>query len=293
MPLRYLLAIAALALAGPNLDRPVVDADPPLWVARDGDTTIYLFGSVHWLKDGTGWFDEAVKAAFDASDTLVLESVAPPRAQAQAETTDLGTIADGPSLPDRLPPAARPKLRDALRSVGYAETAFDRTKPWLAATSLSVLPLQKAGYSAAYGVEAVLTAAARSADKRLVALETTRTQLGYFDALPERDQIAMLVRVLNGIDAVVASNDRTVAAWGAGDVPALRGIVADDMRQSSQSFADAIVDKRNARWSDWLTTRMATPGIVFVAVGSGHLVGPDDLLSRLRERGIRVERIRY
>src|SRR5690606_9265024 len=41
-----------------------VDADPALWVMKDDDTTIYLFGSVHVLKPGLSWFDEAVKDAF-------------------------------------------------------------------------------------------------------------------------------------------------------------------------------------------------------------------------------------
>ena len=29
-----------------------VDADPALWVVKDQDTTIYLFGTVHALKPG-------------------------------------------------------------------------------------------------------------------------------------------------------------------------------------------------------------------------------------------------
>src|SRR3546814_6998837 len=55
----------------------VTDADPALWVVKDEDTTIYLFGTVHVLKPGLGWFDEAVKTAFDASDQLMLELVMP------------------------------------------------------------------------------------------------------------------------------------------------------------------------------------------------------------------------
>ncbi len=43
------------------------DPDPALWVIRDEDTTIYLFGTVHILKPGMSWFDEAVKESFDAS----------------------------------------------------------------------------------------------------------------------------------------------------------------------------------------------------------------------------------
>lgn len=47
------------------------DADPALWVVKDEDTTIYLFGTVHVLKPGLSWFDEAVKTAFDKSDQLM------------------------------------------------------------------------------------------------------------------------------------------------------------------------------------------------------------------------------
>src|SRR4051812_34676886 len=62
---------------------PVQDADPALWVVRDGDTTIYLFGTVHLLRPGMGWFDDRVKTAFDASGELVLELVMPPEQDMQ------------------------------------------------------------------------------------------------------------------------------------------------------------------------------------------------------------------
>ena len=52
------------------------DADPALWVVRDADTTIYLFGTFH-LLDGRPWFNDEVRAAFDASDELVLEARIP------------------------------------------------------------------------------------------------------------------------------------------------------------------------------------------------------------------------
>ena len=45
---------------------PLPDADPALWVVRDADTTIYLFGTFH-LLDGRPWFNDEVKTAFDAS----------------------------------------------------------------------------------------------------------------------------------------------------------------------------------------------------------------------------------
>ena len=47
------------------------DANPALWVIRDDDTTIYLFGTFH-LLDGRSWFNDEIRAAFDASDELVI-----------------------------------------------------------------------------------------------------------------------------------------------------------------------------------------------------------------------------
>lgn len=44
------------------------DPDPALWVVRDEDTTVYLFGTIHFLPKGLSWFDEAVKDSFDQSD---------------------------------------------------------------------------------------------------------------------------------------------------------------------------------------------------------------------------------
>ena len=55
---------------------PLPDADPALWVVRDADTTIYLFGTFH-LLDGRPWFNDEVKTAFDASDELVMEAILP------------------------------------------------------------------------------------------------------------------------------------------------------------------------------------------------------------------------
>ena len=49
------------------------DADPAIWVVKDPDTTIYLFGTFHALDGKSDWFNEEVKTAFDASSELVLE----------------------------------------------------------------------------------------------------------------------------------------------------------------------------------------------------------------------------
>jgi uncharacterized protein YbaP (TraB family) len=288
---RLLLAASALFFAGPTARPAGATAQPALWVVRDADTTLYLFGSVHELRPDLAWFQGPVRQAFEQSDTLVLELVAPPDAEVQETLRQAAPPADAPPLPQRLPPGYAEKLAAATRAAGYPEGAFDRMDPWLAATSLSILPLRRNGYRREAGVEAVLTAAATGAGKPVEGLETQGAQIAMFDQLPEAEQIAMLTRVLDGQDSATDVMRRTAEAWTQGDTDALAAIVAEDLRQTSDAVQQRVLADRNRAWADWIGRRMARPGTVFVAVGTGHLVGPGSLQDALAAKGLRVRRL--
>src|SRR3546814_305891 len=122
----------------------VTDADPALWVVKDEDTTIYLFGTVHVLKPGLGWFDEAVKTAFDASDQLMLELVMPEdQAEAAKVMMPLAIDRSGKTLSSRLNPEQLAAYQAAMASVGLPAAQFDMFEPWFPAITLSVLQLTK------------------------------------------------------------------------------------------------------------------------------------------------------
>ena len=292
-PAKHLLALAALAIAGPSGEAVVRDVDPALWVARDADTTIYLFGTVHLLKPGLSWFDEAVADAFARADTLVLEIATPDPAEMRTLTDRYGTLGDGPPLSARLPAGYAEKLAAATRAIGYPAGAFERSRPWVVASALSVQPLSGHGYDRALGVEAVLTDAAARAGKPVEALETLEDQYRIFADLPEATQIEMLTRVLDGQDQVEVATDQAVAAWSKGDERGLARVLADDMAQTPASVRDRLVDRRNANWATWIAARMARPGTVFVAVGSGHLAGKGSVQRLLAKRGVKVAQVRY
>ena len=65
------VAIAALpaflyaAPASAQAAAPLPDVDPAMWVVKDPDTTIYLFGTFHALDGKSAWFNDEVKTAFD------------------------------------------------------------------------------------------------------------------------------------------------------------------------------------------------------------------------------------
>jgi uncharacterized protein YbaP (TraB family) len=294
--LRTILGLAALLTLASCADKPATppaEANPALWVVRDADTTIYLFGTVHVLRPGLDWFDDGVRDAFDRSDTLVLELVAPPQEEMARIVRDLGTAqASEPRLPDQLPAASAARLKLALDLLGRPANSLDRAEPWFAAISVAMLPVREAGYNPADGAEERLTAAATDAGKQLLGLETAREQLGYFDRLSPAAQRAMLIEILDGLQDGQKRLDRVIDAWAAGD-PDKVGALLNEETRSNPEVEKALLTDRNRRWADWIAVRMRQPGTIFLAVGAGHLAGKDSVLHELGERGLTVARIRY
>ncbi len=287
------LALPACAKQPAKAAAAANDADPALWVVRDKDTTVYLFGTIHVLKPGLTWFDEAVKTAFDRSDEVKLEIVMPDPATMQGLVQATGVAAPGtPPLTQRLPEAKRAAFTRAVTDLGLPADALDRYKPWLAATQLSVAPLSKLGYSNSNGPEEVISAAAKQARKPVTGLETPEQQLGFFGSLSDQAQLQFLestVEELPKLDSTMAS---MVDDWARGDPDALAREMNEELK-SSPEVAKVLLTDRNARWATWIKGRMATPGTVFIAVGAGHLAGPDSVQAHLAKLGMKAQRVKY
>ena len=269
----------------------IKDVDPALWVVKDEDTTIYLFGSVHILKPGLGWFDDGVKAAFETSDQLMLELVEPPVAEAQALFGKLAMDQQGKTLRSKMNDADRAVYETAMGKLGLPAAALDPFDPWAAAITISLLAIQKTGFDPNSGVEKQLTAAANATKKPIAGLETMEFQLGVFDTLPESEQIAFLVETAKQIDDAGANMDKMVDMWAAPDPEGLGRLMNEGL--TSRTLYDALLTKRNANWAKWIAARMDKPGVTFMAVGAGHLAGPTSVQTLLPAYGLTATRVAY
>jgi uncharacterized protein YbaP (TraB family) len=191
-------------------------------------------------------------------------------------------------LAERVPAAAVPKLTAAAVAAGVPMAALDRMESWLAAVTLGDAALQGLGVNAAAGAEAQLTARARAQKKPIIGLETAEQQLRFFDGLPQADQTAMLLATIDDVANAKADMTRMVALWQAGDVDAIAQDFDADMR-ATPLLRQRLLVARNTNWANWLAAVMQRPGKLFVAVGAGHMGGPDGLLAQLRARGLTPE----
>jgi uncharacterized protein len=270
---------------------PLVDVDPALWVVRDDDTTIYLFGTIHVLKPGLGWFDEAVRDAFDASDSLVVEMVDPQESATFSSLEKYALDKSGKTLRSKLSPAQKKAYTEALIKLAIPADDFDPLKPWFAAINIEMSNLVARGYNPESGVETILEAAAKTAKKPIFELESFDAQMQLMDSLPDASQMDLLMSSTESVTATNDEMDMMVTSWGKSDLSELGKIMNDGLKDPI--LRDTMLTKRNTNWAAWINTRMAEPGTVFLAVGAGHLTGDDSVQKQLEAYKITSERVVY
>jgi hypothetical protein len=278
-----LLAVAALLLAG------AAQAMPPVWVVRDKDSELVLFGSVHVLPPGLDWEPPALAHALTAADDLWFELPIDP--QAQALTGQLaaakGLLPADQSLFKLLTPEDSARLARVADAYGASPALLDRLQPWMAEIALAGAAFRKAGADTQAGVEQVIAGAAGPGAVRR-AFETPQQQVDMLSAGDLAEQIASLDETLKEMEAEPDAYGTLLRAWMAGDIAALDREALAPMRRASPKLFRRLVLDRNARWAQALDRRLKGHGRTVVVVGVGHLIGPGSLPERLRALGYSV-----
>lgn len=290
VPSLGLLATLLVAAAEPALPPAPVNAKPALWKVADKDTTIYLFGTIHLLKPETRWFQGKIKTAFDTSDELVLEMVEPSPAEAQKIVMTRAIDPDGPPLTQKLTPTDAARYKAALQSVGIDWAGLEGFDPWFASTLVAMAPMQKLGYDPSSGAEKVLSASARATSKKIGGLETMDQQIGFFDGLPEDQQISFLNSAVAEMPQATTLTSVMIGSWAAGRPDKLADVMNDGMNDLP-AIKKVLLTDRNQRWAGWITKRLEQPGTVFIAVGAGHLAGKESVQAMLKANKVKAVRI--
>ena len=263
---------------------------PALWVVRDADSTIYLFGTVHVLRPSTVWRWVGVEAAFDSASRIVMEVSNPDDQASLVPLIQQYGLSPATPLSGLLAAGELAALDVAAQTVGLSAAQMDPFRPWLAALTLSVAPLARAGYDPQSGVELILKARAEAAGKPVTGFETLDEQIRILAGFPEEGQLALLRSTLEDYETATVELDRLVEAWAAGDVGAIETIGVDPMRESSELLYQALLVNRNTNWADQIQAMLAGSGVVFIAVGGAHLAGDDSVQEILEARGVAVTR---
>ena len=286
---------AGQAAAPANVQRASLpDADPAMWVVKDEDTTIYLFGTFHLLDGKTDWLNDEVKQAFDQSQELVFEIDMPKDMSKMAEAMAPLMMRhamdqQGRTISSRLTAEENKKLAEALKPLGASPAMFDKFKPWFVNMMLSGASAQKQGLTTGNGAEEVLRRAEEGRNMKMGSVETVEQQIKMFDDMPDEPQLKQLKTTLGQMEKDTDTLPRMLRVWNAGDAEGLAKEMNDGI--PDPALRRALLENRNRAWAEWIDQRLDQPGTVFMAVGAGHLVGSDSVQVFLKQRGIGSERV--
>lgn len=265
---------------------------PAIWVAKDYDSTLYLFGTVHLLPDDLSWQKEDMRQAFSEAGTVFFEVDTGEAGQLEAAvlTNKLGLRSDGLRLSDKLDNFQLNLLEAASNNGDIPLAALDSMYPWLAAEFLTLSAAQQQGLKPELSADEALKSRAARQGKNVIYLETMESAIRASADLPGFVQAELLTETLENFNTLGPELSRISDAWALGRTEYLTTELIQPMRERSPEIFNALLRDRNKDWVKTLARFMDDSGTGFVAVGTAHLLGEDSLLDELREQGYDVRR---
>jgi len=258
----------------------------PMWQV-DGDTNrIYLLGSVHLLREKDHPIPDAIYAAYEEADLLVMEldmDDLDPIAT-QMLINELGMIKSDDTLSDLMGAELYAEAERIAEKIRIPLAMLSGTEPWLAAINVEQLMLLRIGFNPIYGIEIHLMNKAVADNKEILGLESIDQQLGFLDSMSLDAQRTLLMQTLSESADLENTMDELITAWRNGDIAFLKTSMLEEMQEYPELY-DALVVTRNRDWIEKIVEMLQDDRDYLVIVGALHLIGDDGLPTLLRERG--------
>jgi len=262
-----------------------------LWKVQSSRSTVYLLGSIHFLKEEVYPLNQAIENAYESSDTLVVE----------ANINELGNL-DLKMLADRafyktnddiekhVSPETYRLIEKERKTLGMPAEIIRMQKPWFLALSFQAMELVRLGYDPQHGVDYHFLRRAQG-KKTILELESLDEQLGLLSAFSDKEQEQFLLYTLRTLSSMDSQVGSMVRAWTSGDAQAMESIISDAAVHDASitPVIRKLFDERNVKMTSRIEGYLNSNGSYFVIVGAGHLVGKRGLVELIKSKGYVVE----
>ena len=264
-----------------------------LWKVQSKTNTVYVLGSIHYLKKEMYPLNKKIENAFEKSDHLVVEANI--NDTEKVDTQKLAESAlylDEETLEKHISPQTYELVKKELEVLGVPLEIISKQKPWFLALTLASLEIVKLGFDPEYGIDKYFLSKAEG-KKKILELESFGYQMNLFCQLSEKDQESLLLYTLKDMKVVEQELDKLVQAWASGDTKGVESIIirslVEDKRLSP--IYEKLIYERNRSMASKIEDYLKTKETYFVVVGAGHLVGSQGIIELLKGKGFVVEQL--
>ena len=240
----------------------------------------YLFGTFHLMCKEDIKFSEQLKTAMKNSKEIYFEM------DLDDPSNTLGAIffmnmKGGKSLKDLYTETEYKRLMKFFEdSVDMPLTMLQKMKPNFIEALVYPKMMPCKTFS---GVEEELMQMAKVQKKEIQGFETIAFQASVFDSIPYEDQAKELLGMIDSLQENREKFDSMLAIYKAQQLPAMEEMFNKEEFGIGAS-RDLLLDSRNKNWVQQMKKIFPSKN-VFIAVGAGHLVGENGLISLLRKSG--------
>ncbi|WP_077622646.1 TraB/GumN family protein [Sediminibacillus massiliensis] len=267
---------------------------PFFWRVNDGDTTVYLLGSIHVGNKEMYPMDQVVEDAYESSDSVVVEAdiLQAPEEMFGDDFMAKAVYADGSLLSDRISEEAYDQLSVHVNDYsleGLTMSELNHFKPWFIEILLSdFLMSEEESLTSQYGIDYHFLQRAEEDNKQILELEGVNEQFKFISEMPEDLQIKSLENSLEIMKEETGGNaiQTLIEAWQSGSEEKLASIVSGDTDASLTdlvAYETELMEKRNTKMAEKIENylREGSGETYFVVVGAAHYLadfGLDNLL---------------
>lgn len=263
-----------------------------LWEVSGHNSTLYLAGSIHLLKENVYPLPAAFDSTFGLSNRLVMEMGLDSLDMASVTQLLLakGMFTDGTTLQEALPDSVYRMAKAKLSELGMDIAVMSRFRPWFVMFTISAVEMQQSGFEAQHGLDMYFLKQAQNRGVQVDGLETLEEQVRAFEGISDGAQVDVLYQALVEDVPIGEEMDRLLQAWQSGDTLKVENYMMKEFEGNPETL-DALLTKRNKRWISSIERYLVPGTSAYIVVGAAHLLGKDGLLEMLRNRGYRVRQL--
>jgi uncharacterized protein YbaP (TraB family) len=278
-----LLACLLLAAAPGRAD----GALHSLWELHGKHNTVYLLGSIHVLRKRDYPLAKPVLDAYADAKSVVMEIDLGELDldTVQQELLSSAQLPDGKTLTQLMGNERYARALRLARELGFDLATFDQFAPWFVAETISQLQLAQQGFQPESGVEMYFMEKARVDGKEVTGLETAHDQIALFEAMPLDTQAEYLLSSLEEAHDLPKEANDMVRAWESGDAGWLKAQLEHEFGRDPKLY-QSLLGARNRKWLPKIEALLQDNKNYLVIVGTGHLVGQDNVIELLKRDGI-------
>jgi uncharacterized protein YbaP (TraB family) len=261
----------------------------PLWKIEGKSATVYLLGSVHFLKKENYPLAAPIGAAFDRAKVAVFETdlEALEKPEVQMKILSKSTLPVGETLRSQLTPKLYEQLAAQLKETGLPAEAVEKFKPGMVALTIALLEMQKLGLDEKLGVDRHFHELAQKAGKEIIGLETPDFQVDLVTGFSKQEGEAILKSTLKDISTFKQKLGQLLKSWQTGDMKSVADLLNEAMEEHPELYKRLVVD-RNKRWAPKIEELARGDKDAIVIVGTGHLAGKQSVIELLEKSGLKV-----